>query len=113
MEYIELGAEDDLFYDIMQHRAKVSAVVQRCAAVGGVCLMHCHAGINRSAVLAIAELMLSERLPLITAVDRCRRARGQLLWNHAFQVSLVRLAREEALLGEPPGAGASGAPASA
>ena len=99
LEYVMLDAEDSLGYDILQHRAAVADHVRRCRERGGVCLLHCHAGINRSAALAVAQLMVSERLPLLEAVARCQQARGPILWNPSFRVSLVRLAREEALLG--------------
>lgn len=102
IEYTQCDAQDDLGYDIMQHYATVAAVVRRCRDAGGVCLCHCHAGINRSGALVAAELMLSERMPLLEVVERCKRLRGQILWNTTFRLGLVRLAKKEGLLGQLP-----------
>ena len=100
MEYMQLNASDDLSYDILQHRAAVATHVRRHKDAGGKCLLHCHAGINRSGALVVAELMVSERMPLLAALRVTKEARGPLLWNRAFLVGLVRLASTEGLLGE-------------
>ena len=67
-----------------------------------MCLIHCHAGINRSGVLATAHLMLAERLPVLEAVARVKEVRGNVLCNHSFQSQLVQLARDNGLLGPQP-----------
>lgn len=48
IDYLCLHAEDHLSYEILQHRHQVADVVRRCRDSGGVCLVHCAAGINRS-----------------------------------------------------------------
>lgn len=76
-------SEED--YDILQHVPEASAFIRRALAEGGRCLIHCQAGINRSGALACAELMLHEKLPVLEAVARCKKARGIFLQNHGFQ----------------------------
>ena len=100
--YYEISADDEEGYDIMQHQGAASAFIRRALAEGGRCLIHCQAGINRSGVLACAELMLHEQLPVIDAVLRCQKARGVLLSNHSFQEALVKLADKKGLLGDAP-----------
>ena len=101
--YLEIHAEDEEGYPIVsQHLARASAFIRKARDEGGRCLIHCQAGVNRSACLAVAELMLSERLPVVQAVARAKRARGVLLSNHSFQAQLVALARTNDLLGPEP-----------
>merc|ERR1711998_225530 len=87
---------------VSQHLARASAFIRKARDEGGRCLIHCQAGVNRSACLAVAELMLSERLPVVQAVARSKKARGVLLSNHSFQAQLVALARANDLLGPRP-----------
>ena len=84
------------------HQAAASAFIREVAASGGRCLIHCWAGVNRSGVLACAELLLAERLPVLEVVARAKRARGTILWNESFQLQLVVLAEEHGLLGPRP-----------
>ena len=101
--YLEIHADDEEGYPIVsQHLAQASAFIRTARDEGGRCLIHCQAGVNRSACLAVAELMLSERLPVVQAVARAKRARGVLLSNHSFQAQLVALARTNDLLGPEP-----------
>lgn len=85
-----------------RHHEEASAFVRRAKAEGGRVLIHCQAGINRSGVLACAELMLHDQLPVLEAVTRLKRARGTVLTNHSFQEQLVHLARRHRLLGPKP-----------
>ena len=101
--YLKIDADDEEGYPIVRrHLDEATAFIQRARSEGGRVLVHCQAGINRSGVIATAELMLSEQLPVIEAVRRVKAARGVLLSNHSFQAQLVALARERGLLGERP-----------
>jgi len=100
--YLELSAQDEEGYDIMQHLHTAIAFINKARSEGGRTLIHCQAGINRSGALACAALMLHERLPLMEAVVRCKKARGIILTNHSFQAQLIELAVKERLLGEKP-----------
>lgn len=107
IDYLELDAEDSIAYEIMQHHAQASERVRVCRDGGGVCLLHCQAGINRSGALVAAELIAGERFTLLDAVALLRKARGQVLINRSFQIALVRFAKAEGLLGGLPGASIS------
>eukprot|EP00310_Coccolithus_braarudii_P008765 CAMPEP_0183372364 /NCGR_PEP_ID=MMETSP0164_2-20130417/108258_1 /TAXON_ID=221442 /ORGANISM="Coccolithus pelagicus ssp braarudi, Strain PLY182g" /LENGTH=195 /DNA_ID=CAMNT_0025549051 /DNA_START=52 /DNA_END=639 /DNA_ORIENTATION=+ len=101
--YLQLHAQDEEGYPILaRHLAETSAFIHRAREEGGRCLIHCQAGLNRSACLAVAELMISERLPLLDAVRRVKAARGDLLTNESFRAQLIDVARAHGLLGEPP-----------
>lgn len=99
-----IDAEDDEQYPILaRHLGEARGFVGAAREAGGRCLVHCVAGINRSGVVATAELMLHERLEVLEAVRRCRAARGRgCIGNRGFQEQLVALAREHGLLGLQP-----------
>lgn len=98
-------AEDEEGYPLVYtHQPFASEFINKAKAAGGVCLIHCIAGINRSGTLAAAELMLHERLPVLEAVRRVKQARRVVMSNHSFQAQLVALARTRGLLGDRPDA---------
>jgi len=108
LAYLELGASDDIRYDMTPHVEPARDFVRAARhethsnGAGGTCLLHCQRGVNRSGFLACACLMLEEQLPLLEALERCKRARGLILLNGGFQLQLVRLARRARLLGPDP-----------
>ena len=115
IKYLEIKGEDEEGYPMIKnHFAEALAFVQGVSAAGGRCLVHCVAGINRSGLMAVALLMVSERLEVLDAVARAKRARGRILWNESFVLQLVALAEQEGLLGpRPQVSGRLGAPKAA
>ena len=103
LHYLQLHADDDEGYPILtKHLLAASAFIRTAREQGGRVLIHCQAGINRSGCIAVAELMLTERLPVLEAIQRVKAARGVLLSNTSFQRQLVELARDNGLLGPLP-----------
>lgn len=101
--YMQIHAEDEEGYPMLrQHYDAASTFIREARNSGGKCLIHCQAGINRSGVIATAELMVDQRLPVVDAVKRAKSARGILLTNKSFQEELVAFARERGLLGQMP-----------
>ena len=101
--YLQISADDEEGYAIIErHLAEARSFIRKAREDGGRCLIHCQAGINRSGCLAVAELMLDQRLTVLEAVERGRLARGVILSNHSFQDQLVALARTHDLLGPCP-----------
>jgi len=70
--------------------------------VGGVVLVHCALGINRSAAVCVAYVMVDRRMPLLAVTRLIKDRRRIALANKAFQRQLVRFARARGLLGELP-----------
>lgn len=100
--YLQLNARDEIGYDIRQHCDAASAFIQGARDVGGVCLVHCQAGVNRSGFLVVVEYMQSEQVAVLEAVRHCKRARGRILLNRSFQIQLLQYARDHGLLGDAP-----------
>ena len=65
-------------------------------------LVHCALGINRSAAVCVAYMMLERRLPLLAVTRLIKDRRRIVLANKAFQRQLVSFARARGLLGELP-----------
>lgn len=100
--YLEIEAQDSLTYDMTQHVEAGCRFLSAAADSGGVGLVHCQAGINRSGFLAVVHTMRRGQLPLLTALDRCKEVRGVILLNRAFQLQLLRYAAANGHLGAPP-----------
>jgi Dual specificity phosphatase, catalytic domain len=66
-------------------------------------LVHCMAGLNRSALVVAADYMVTCRVPVLEVVRHIRRQRGNAALSNAyFQEQLVALARHSNLLGDVP-----------
>ena len=102
-QYRQIDAQDDVRYAMLaNHWEEAWAFIESARRAGGVCLLHCMSGVNRSGIIAVAALMESTRMPLLDAIGRCKASRGCLLTNTAFREQLVHFARDRGLLGELP-----------
>jgi protein-tyrosine phosphatase len=61
--------------NILQHLEKTNAFITTALASGGKVLVHCHAGVSRSASIAIAYIMKTQSLPYDAAFAECGRGR--------------------------------------
>ena len=97
-----VAAEDNPRYNIIdKHLKEATAFLEPFVARDGVVLVHCHQGINRSAALSIAFLMLHEHWPLPELLRHAFAQRPRLLTNLGFRKQLVKLAIEHNLLAVP------------
>lgn len=101
IELMAVAAEDEEGYPMLSQHLEES---RRFMAQAGTCLVHCVAGLNRSGLVVAAQLMLTQRLTVLEAVQHCRRQRGALmLCNRSFQKQLIEFAHSQGLLGPAPG----------
>jgi len=96
--YDQFSAQDVDRYDIMQHFARAEVFINRAKYSGGKVLVHCAAGVNRSAAICIAYVMVDKKLSLFEAVRRIRAKRDVLLTNTGFRKQLVSFARRRGFL---------------
>ena len=89
-KYTEYTASDDPEYNILaEHLDDFVAFMDECRAEKRRVLVHCVAGINRSATLCIAYLVIREKMTLSEAVRHCFAARPCILTNSSFVIQLI------------------------
>lgn len=76
-----------------------SAFSLKAEEEGGIALIHCRGGINRSATLAMAYLMYKESIPLLEAARSLKEKRFHCCTNDNFQRALTLFAYHEGLVG--------------
>ena len=102
IDYKEFKADDEDSYDITQHFREAFNYLDRVSRLGGVCLVHCALGINRSAAICVAYIMMHKTKPLLETATFIKQRRRVMLSNAGFRRQLVRFARLKNLLDELP-----------
>jgi len=111
--YKRLNAEDEPGYHLLQnHWQEACTFINYATKDGkGKCLVHCVAGMNRSALIVAAHYMLTTKTPVLETVMHIRKQRGNVaLCNEGFQQQLVAMARLNGLLGDELGRAGSFVP---
>ena len=104
-------AEDSRDFDIVHRVAKQGACdfIEVGLRTAGV-LVNCWGGVNRSASVAIAFLVMKKSIALVDAVKSAMSQRGTVLTNRMFRLLLVQLALE---VGCPLSTATAGVPSAA
>jgi protein-tyrosine phosphatase len=88
--YTEYEASDDLNYELLErHLDEFVRFIDECRGEKRKVLVHCVGGINRSATLCVAYLVIREGLSLKEAITQCYQARPCILTNEHFLTSLI------------------------
>jgi len=88
--YLGLECDDAANYDIIgEHLDEFTDFMDECVVNKRKVLVHCVAGINRSATLLIAYLVRRRGMCLIDAISLCFQKRPIILTNEAFVLSLI------------------------
>jgi protein-tyrosine phosphatase len=97
---LTVDAKDNVAYDIVNlHLNDVIEFMNKCTEAGENVLIHCMAGINRSATLAVAYILQRDGVNLLRLFKQVVRAREGVLQNVGFQRILCEYAGERGLLG--------------
>lgn len=96
---LDIDADDADEYDLFSEDVPTAlAFLDRCRASGRRVLVHCFAGMNRSASVCAAWMISRCRMPLRRTVLQLSWNRGTVLQNLGFVLSLVDFGRREQLL---------------
>ena len=98
IDYYEFQAEDTDRYDMLRHFPEAFSYLDLVKRRGGVALVHCALGINRSGAVCLGYLMHDARMNLLQATRLLKNKRRIVLANKAFQRQLVRFARSRGFL---------------
>jgi hypothetical protein len=95
IEHLGIPAQDRWNFDIIsevfdKHASDFIEVGLRSAGV----LVNCWGGVNRSAAVAVAHLVLTSHVGLVDAVRHAMGQRGTVLTNYSFRRLLVEAALE-------------------
>lgn len=88
--YVGFECDDAADYDILgKHLDQFTDFMDECVVNKRKVLVHCVAGINRSATLLIAYLVRRRGMCLKDAISLCFQRRPIILTNDAFVMSLI------------------------
>ncbi|CAN9513049.1 unnamed protein product [Ophioblennius macclurei] len=90
LQYLRLTVEDTLAADIKACFSTAIAFIDAVKQSGGRVLVHCQAGISRSATICLAYLMHTQRVRLEEAFDFIKQRRHVISPNLAFMGQLLQ-----------------------
>ena len=81
---LHLKLKDRSSFDLLPHLDEAVTFIHRCLLDGGRILVHCQAGVSRSASLVVAYLVRCKQLNLEEAIRVCRQTRSAVSPNKGF-----------------------------
>jgi len=94
-EYLEFNAIDSSSYDILQHFDAVYDFIETKTLLNQNVLIHCEAGVSRSATIVIAYTMKKMGWNLLTAYKYVLEKRPSILPNDGFLRQLVKFQKTQ------------------
>lgn len=94
VEHVHIPVSDSPVSPLCEHFDAVADKVQRTAELGGRTLLHCKAGVSRSAALCLAYLMKHRGASLLEAHGLVKSCRPMVRPNNGFWEQLVRYEME-------------------
>ncbi|XP_068597100.1 dual specificity protein phosphatase 22-A [Brachionichthys hirsutus] len=90
MTYLCIQAHDDYSQDLLPHFKNAIGFIHECRTSGGVCLVHCLAGVSRSTTLVVAYLMTATDYGFSDCLNAVKVARSCVCPNYGFQNQLKK-----------------------
>nr|CAD7201136.1 unnamed protein product [Timema douglasi]CAD7260729.1 unnamed protein product [Timema shepardi]CAD7403219.1 unnamed protein product [Timema poppensis] len=94
ISYIKVAINDRPSVDLNEHLHSVADIIEKVRRQGGHTLVHCVAGISRSAALCLAYLVKHKQMPLRKAFSYLRTCRPCIRPNSGFFNQLIEFERE-------------------
>ncbi|CAG2103495.1 unnamed protein product [Medioppia subpectinata] len=88
IRYHHIDAEDNARQDLLTHFDNTYDIIDGCRQLGHSVLVHCRAGVSRSAAVVIAYLMRKRQLPFHDALELVRNCRPIIRPNEGFMDQL-------------------------
>ncbi|PRP85384.1 leucine-rich repeat-containing protein [Planoprotostelium fungivorum] len=87
-KYLNIEADDSADFDLMRHFPEVHQFMDEALESGGTVMVHCAAGISRSATLVISYIMKNQQIRFRDAYSYVRGKRSIVSPNSGFQKQL-------------------------
>jgi len=91
VQYLVLDFPDVRVRNVGNYLLQAHAFIQQARDSGGVVLVHCAAGVSRSATIAASHLMIRRELSRDQALERVKKARHVIGPNEHFMEVLKKL----------------------
>eukprot|EP01065_Artemidia_motanka_P009080 TRINITY_DN14630_c0_g1_i11.p1 TRINITY_DN14630_c0_g1~~TRINITY_DN14630_c0_g1_i11.p1 ORF type:complete len:187 (+),score=42.36 TRINITY_DN14630_c0_g1_i11:138-698(+) len=104
-KYLNLGLQDTKDDDIAAEFERCRDFINSARDSGGVVLVHCQAGISRSATIVISYLMAEKKMSLLEAYRHTKERRSNVGPNERYCEDLGKFEdslRPESERGQPP-----------
>ncbi len=97
-EWLCINSFDNQEQNLEAHFNKAFEFLDRMEKENKVCIIHCHAGINRSATIALAYFMKKMNIKLYDAYEYLSLLRPGIIYNINFRKQLINYAKNNNLL---------------
>lgn len=91
VDYLDLAMRDSPYYYIEQHFEETKKFIDNAIANNAKILIHCHAGVSRSATIVIAYLMATDLRfggSLLSTYEYVKSGRSKICPNLGFMIAL-------------------------
>uniref|UniRef100_A0A8C6KEA3 Dual specificity protein phosphatase 15 n=1 Tax=Nothobranchius furzeri TaxID=105023 RepID=A0A8C6KEA3_NOTFU len=88
IEYLCIHAADTSSQNLLQHFKESIGFIHECRLNGGVCLVHCLAGVSRSTTMVVAYLMTVTHYSWEECLSAVKAVRSFVGPNYGFQQQL-------------------------
>lgn len=99
IKQLVLDVDDNDEQDMNPYFLKAIEFIEECVAQKGLCIVHCFAGVSRSATVVVAYLMMSQHVTFAQALDFVQQHRPAANPNPNFRRQLVEFERIAAVRG--------------
>lgn len=89
IQQMVLDVDDNDEQDMNQYFLTAIEFMQSCVSSGGLCIVHCFAGVSRSATVVVAYLMKSRQLSFTQALEFVQQQRPAANPNPNFRRQLI------------------------
>ncbi len=96
--WLNLYAFDNIEQNLEQYFDKAFEFLDRMEKENKICIIHCHAGINRSATIALAYYMKKMNITLFDAYEYFSLLRPGIIYNIGFRKQLINFASNNNLI---------------
>ncbi len=97
-DWLAINIRDDKTQNIVQHFEKAFEFLDRMEKENKKCIIHCQAGINRSATIALAYYMKKTNTKLFDAYEHLISKRRGIIFNNGFRKQLIQWATDNNLI---------------